>query len=189
MTEEVYTQPSAQYKHKKPSRLWYLAPIFLGIIGGLVAYIAIKDEDKKMAKKMLIIGLVMIFVWMAIGFLIPVIAYMSASNSFMQASSDASNEVGSLTGGIKISFSIESIIYRQSYLDVAIRNTGANDIDVSTMKAVISGRAKALTGIQDNLPMGRTASFKVMDSEDSCGKTLSLSLDSGTEKSSVITCQ
>ena len=30
--------------------MWYLAPIFLGILGGIVMYLVIKDDDPKMAK-------------------------------------------------------------------------------------------------------------------------------------------
>lgn len=29
----------------QPSDLWYLVPFFFGIIGGLIAYVAVKDED------------------------------------------------------------------------------------------------------------------------------------------------
>ena len=41
------------------SGAWYLAPIFIGILGGLVMYIVIKDDDPKMAKKGLIVGLIL----------------------------------------------------------------------------------------------------------------------------------
>jgi len=54
----------------KPSELWYLAPFFLGIIGGLVGYVAVKDDDKGMANNLLIFGIVMtvvlVFVTLAI---------------------------------------------------------------------------------------------------------------------------
>ena len=39
--------------------MWYLAPIFLGILGGIVMYLVIKDDDPKMAKKGLIVGLIL----------------------------------------------------------------------------------------------------------------------------------
>ena len=41
----------------KPSSAWYLVPIFLGIIGGVVGYIAVKDEDRSMANNLLYIGI------------------------------------------------------------------------------------------------------------------------------------
>jgi len=46
----------------KVSNWWYLPPIFLGIIGGLVAWIVNKDVDPKKAKKLLIIGIVLAIV-------------------------------------------------------------------------------------------------------------------------------
>lgn len=50
------------------SNWWYLAPIFLGIIGGLIAYFVLKNDDAKLAKKCLIVGVIM-FVF---GFIIAV---------------------------------------------------------------------------------------------------------------------
>ena len=47
---------------KKPSKLWYLLPIFLGIIGGIIGYLVIKDRDKKMAKNLLILSVVIFMV-------------------------------------------------------------------------------------------------------------------------------
>ena len=44
---------------KKPSKAWYLVPIFFGIIGGLVMYLVLKDQDGKMAKKGLIVGIIL----------------------------------------------------------------------------------------------------------------------------------
>lgn len=54
----------------KPSAAWYLAPIFLGIIGAAIMWFVLKDEDhpdsKKMIKKGWIIGIaltVLSFAW------------------------------------------------------------------------------------------------------------------------------
>ncbi|MBS7653325.1 hypothetical protein KEJ13_09395 [Candidatus Bathyarchaeota archaeon] len=43
----------------KPSKAWYFVPILLGIIGGIVGYFAVKDEDKEMAEALLGIGIFM----------------------------------------------------------------------------------------------------------------------------------
>ncbi|MFH0929200.1 MAG: hypothetical protein V1818_02465 [Candidatus Aenigmatarchaeota archaeon] len=43
---------------KKPSRAWYLVPLFFGLIGGLVGYLVVKEDNRKMARNLLIIGIV-----------------------------------------------------------------------------------------------------------------------------------
>lgn len=47
---------------KKVSSAWYLVPIFFGIIGGIIAWLIIKDDDQKKAKNCLMIGLFMIVI-------------------------------------------------------------------------------------------------------------------------------
>ncbi|HEY5736475.1 MAG TPA: hypothetical protein VIS47_07970 [Nitrosopumilus sp.] len=47
----------------KPSAAWYLAPIFLGILGSAIMWYVLKDEDHpdspKMIKKGWVIGIVL----------------------------------------------------------------------------------------------------------------------------------
>ncbi len=53
----------------KPSAAWYLAPIFLGIIGSAIMWYVLKDEDhpdsSKMVKKGWIIGIVLTLISIA----------------------------------------------------------------------------------------------------------------------------
>ena len=44
---------------RQRSNWWYLVPIFLGIIGGIIAYFALRKDDREKAKKCLYIGLVL----------------------------------------------------------------------------------------------------------------------------------
>ena len=44
------------------SNWWYLLPIFLGIIGGIIAYFALRNDDRKKAKKCLYLGLILLTV-------------------------------------------------------------------------------------------------------------------------------
>jgi len=66
---------------KKPSKLWYLLPIFLNIVGGIIGYFAIKDRDKKMAKYVLIVG----FIPTIILLLASAITYSIISYSFISS--------------------------------------------------------------------------------------------------------
>ena len=42
----------------RPTSLWYLVPFFFGILGGIVGYVGVKDDDKEMADNLLIFGIV-----------------------------------------------------------------------------------------------------------------------------------
>jgi hypothetical protein len=40
------------------SRAWYVLPILFGFIGGIIGYFAVRYDDPKMAKRLLILGVV-----------------------------------------------------------------------------------------------------------------------------------
>lgn len=52
----------------KVSNWWYLVPIFFGIIGGLIAWIANRDRNPKKAFRFLIIGIIIPIIWTIIYF-------------------------------------------------------------------------------------------------------------------------
>ena len=56
------------YPEKPRSNWWYLLPIFLGIIGGIIAYFAIRKDDPLKAKKCIYLGLILL----AVGILVDV---------------------------------------------------------------------------------------------------------------------
>jgi hypothetical protein len=39
------------------SKGWYVLPILLGIIGGIIGYYSVRNDDAKMAKQLLIVGI------------------------------------------------------------------------------------------------------------------------------------
>ena len=44
-------------------QLWYLAPVLFSIVGGLIAYLAMKDRDKTMAETCLVLGFFVFLGW------------------------------------------------------------------------------------------------------------------------------
>ncbi|PIY90148.1 MAG: hypothetical protein COY74_03060 [Nitrosopumilales archaeon CG_4_10_14_0_8_um_filter_34_8] len=56
--------------YKKRSDLWYGLPILIGIIGGLVAYFIIKNDESIKAKYCLIIGGVVTVIGLVINWMI-----------------------------------------------------------------------------------------------------------------------
>jgi|TARA_B100000315_G_scaffold36181_1_gene30886 uncharacterized membrane protein len=44
------------------SNWWYLLPIFFGIIGGIIAYFALRRDDREKAKKCIYLGLILLAV-------------------------------------------------------------------------------------------------------------------------------
>jgi len=66
---------------EKVSSLWYLVPLFLGIIGGLIAWFVNKDRNPRKARNFLIFGLIwtivgIVIMWIAWAFL--VVAFFTA---------------------------------------------------------------------------------------------------------------
>ena len=47
------------YPERQRSNWWYLLPIFLGIIGGVIAYFALRNDDREKAKNCLFLGIIL----------------------------------------------------------------------------------------------------------------------------------
>lgn len=45
------------YEERTRSNWWYLLPIFIGALGGIIAYFAVRRDDPRKAKKCLYLGL------------------------------------------------------------------------------------------------------------------------------------
>jgi len=51
---------------QKRSPFWYLLPIFLGFVGGIIAYFILKNTDQQKAKRCIIVGIIFswpLFLW------------------------------------------------------------------------------------------------------------------------------
>ncbi len=49
-------------EYKSKSNWWYVLPFFLGIIGGLISYFIIKNDDPKKASECIWIGIILTLV-------------------------------------------------------------------------------------------------------------------------------
>ena len=50
------------YPERPRSNAWYLLPIFIGMIGGIIGYLAIRKDDPTKAKNCIYIGIVMMII-------------------------------------------------------------------------------------------------------------------------------
>lgn len=48
-----------EMKERKRSWVWFLLPVFVHVIGGVIAYYALKPDEPRMAKDCLYIGIVL----------------------------------------------------------------------------------------------------------------------------------
>ncbi len=46
----------------RPTRAWYLMPIFFSILGGIIGYFAVRNDDRKFANRLFIVGIVLFLV-------------------------------------------------------------------------------------------------------------------------------
>jgi len=47
------------YTERPRSGLWFLLPIFLGVVGGIISYFVIRHDDPKKAKNTLYLGIIL----------------------------------------------------------------------------------------------------------------------------------
>ena len=61
---------------RQRSKTWYILPILLHIIGGVIAYYAVRQDDPRLAKRCLKVGLVFMGIQIVAGILTSIIEYV-----------------------------------------------------------------------------------------------------------------
>jgi uncharacterized membrane protein YeaQ/YmgE (transglycosylase-associated protein family) len=56
-----FEQPEIEIE--KVSKLWWLSPLFLGVLGGFAAWLINKEKNEKVANHLLIFGIIWSIVW------------------------------------------------------------------------------------------------------------------------------
>ena len=56
---------------RKESGWWFLLPIFLTILGGLIMFFALRNRDRKMAKNGLKLGIITFVLQVVVSFFVP----------------------------------------------------------------------------------------------------------------------
>jgi len=139
MTDKAVTAKETPEKTtKKPSRLWYLLPIFLNIIGGVIGYFIIRNRDRKFAERLLIIGIIMIVVAWIASFVFAGIAYMYISGI-----------MGSKTGKL---ISILDASCSDGIINVVLSNEGTESIPISSITFFLNQ--------QETIPSGCSGSVE-----------------------------
>jgi len=61
------------YSERSRSNVWFLLPIFFGIIGGIIAFFVLRHDDPRKARNCLYLGIV----FMIVGIILNVLVAMS----------------------------------------------------------------------------------------------------------------
>lgn len=65
-----------------PSRrsgAWYLAPLLLGLLGGIIAYVVVRHDDPRLAKNCLVIGIaITVLLWVVPALLLALVPSLAA---------------------------------------------------------------------------------------------------------------
>ena len=58
------------YPERRRSNFWFLLPIFLGLIGGIIAYFVLRQDDPNKAKNCLYLGIVLAIIGLMLNILV-----------------------------------------------------------------------------------------------------------------------
>ena len=60
------------YSEKMRSNVWFLLPIFFGIIGGIIAFFILRHDDPRKARNCLYLGIIFMIIGIIVNILVAV---------------------------------------------------------------------------------------------------------------------
>ena len=57
------------HPERRRSNWWFLLPIFIGLIGGIIAYFVLRHDDPKKAKNCLYLGIILAIIGLSLNLL------------------------------------------------------------------------------------------------------------------------
>ncbi|MBN1369590.1 MAG: zinc-ribbon domain-containing protein [Dehalococcoidaceae bacterium] len=73
---------AAETKVQSTSAAWWLLPIFLTWVGGLIAWVVVRDRDRKKANRLLVTGILMAIFWIIVSVGLTVLSYLISPDYF-----------------------------------------------------------------------------------------------------------
>jgi hypothetical protein len=98
---------------QKISKLWWLVPLFLGILGGIIAWLVNKERNPKAAKKLLIFGIVWAIFWIIIYILLLFLTMTLALGKARGTARDAKRmaDIRSIQNALEMEYNLEKEEY------------------------------------------------------------------------------
>lgn len=161
--------PETSKPKSKPTRAWYLVPLLLSIIGGIIGYFAVKNDDKPMANRLLIIGVVMFVLALSAAFVIPALmigSIITPYNPSMPTGSQSPEQIIMTTYNFPVG----------GPFVVTLRNVGATSVNLADAQYFINGVAAT------NISVASCSSSSVSPG-DACVVTLTVSTTNLTDGS------
>jgi hypothetical protein len=145
---------------KKPSRLYYLLPIFLGLLGGIAGYLLVQDRDKNFARRLLIAGIIMTVIWILVWVFVPAILSYMWLTSFQNAATEAVGEQAETQVRCSYgSISLRNLKYCNGALTGIIENIGTISLGNLKLQVVYKDGTAEKTDLGKNLKSGELYPF------------------------------
>jgi len=141
------SEGETQKKKTGPIWYWYLVPVFFGIVGGIVGYMVLRNSDRDFARRLLMIGAIMVVVSITLSMFVLGRIFDTVGLSGAVAPAQAS--IGLVDGTCN----------RDSGYVIVVRNIGVGlDVPTSALKVDVDGAMfEGVVWSPESIPSGETS--------------------------------